>query len=77
MRYAHATRTAISLCATRTLREQPSAISLCARYANSHQPSAYALRARYANSLGQGQIPRLSILINLELLNSTVCVAWP
>ncbi|NEO12792.1 MULTISPECIES: hypothetical protein [unclassified Moorena] len=62
MRYAHATRTAISLCATRTLREQP---------------SAYALRARYANSLGQGQIPRLSILINLELLNSTVCVAWP
>ncbi|WP_158517374.1 hypothetical protein [Moorena producens] len=27
MRYAHAARTAISLCATRTLREQPSAIS--------------------------------------------------
>ncbi|NEO47341.1 MAG: hypothetical protein F6K55_25740 [Moorea sp. SIO4A3] len=30
MRYAHATRTAMSQCATRTLREQRSAVSLSA-----------------------------------------------
>ncbi|NEO01620.1 MAG: hypothetical protein F6K50_41420 [Moorea sp. SIO3I7] len=37
MRYAHASRTAISLCATRTLREQLSAYALRARFANSYQ----------------------------------------
>ncbi|NET66913.1 MAG: hypothetical protein F6K63_21990 [Moorea sp. SIO1G6] len=48
----------------------------------SYQPSAYGLQmvlleVPSALAKGQEQIPRLSILINLELLNSTVRVAWP